>query len=75
VARGDADADSDIDLLCLLNGPVNTIKETLYITGELYPLQLKYLDRPISVMAVDAADYDEGSYPLVIEAKKEGMPV
>jgi uncharacterized protein len=75
VARGDDGEESDIDLLCLLEGPVETIKETLRLTGELYPLQLEYLDMPISVKVVDVDDYEDGSYPLVIEAKKEGVLV
>lgn len=75
VARGDVGEDSDLDLLCLLEGPVETIRETLCVIGELYPLQMEYLNTPISVKVVDTNDYEEGSYPLVIEAKKEGVAI
>lgn len=75
VARGEADEDSDLDLLCLLEGPVDIIRETLRLTADLYALQLQYLEMPISVKAVDVADYEHGAYPLVIEARKDGVLV
>jgi predicted nucleotidyltransferase len=74
-ARGDSGMDSDIDLLCLLEGPVNTIKEISPIVDTLSDLQLKYMDRIISVKAVDVAHYERGAYPLVIEAMREGILV
>lgn len=75
VARGDADEESDIDILCLLNGPVNMVKEISPIVDAISDLQQKYLKRVISVKAVDISDYERGAYPLVIEAGKEGIPV
>lgn len=75
VARGEAGEESDLDLLCLLSGPVETIQETLLVVEKLYPLQMEYLDMPISLKVVDAQDFEQGSYPLVIEAKKEGVTV
>lgn len=75
VARGDADEDSDIDLLCLLEGPVDMVDEIRPIVKALSRLQQEYLDRVISVKAVDISDFEEGANPLVIEAKKEGIPV
>ena len=75
VARGDADEESDIDLLCLLNGPVNMIKEIGPLIDATSDLNYAYLDRVFSIKAVDVADFEEGAYPLCIEARREGVPV
>ena len=75
VARGDSNEESDIDLLCLLEGPVNMVKEISPIVSALSDLQVEYFERIISVKAVDAAHFQRGAYPLVIEAKREGIPV
>ena len=75
VARGDADDDSDIDLLCLLEGPVNIVKEISPIVDVLSDLQQEYLERMFDVTAVSVEDFEEGSYPLAIEAKREGVAV
>ena len=75
VARGDAEEDSDIDLLCLLDGAVNTVKEISPIVDALSDLQREYLERMFDVTAVSAQDYEEGAFPLAIEAKREGALV
>ena len=75
VARGEDGPDSDIDLLCLLEGPVNMIKEISPIVTALSDLQQAYFKHIISVKAVDVAQFERGAYPLVIEAKREGVPV
>ena len=75
VARGEDGDDSDIDLLCLLDGPVNTIEEIHPIIKTTYPIQLEYADRVFDITAVDIADFEEGAYPLCIEARKEGIAV
>jgi predicted nucleotidyltransferase len=75
MARGDAGEDSDIDLLCLLEGPVNPIKEISPIVDAVSDLQQEYFDRVISIKAVDVAQYERGAFPLVIEAQKEGVLV
>jgi len=75
VARGEADDDSDLDLLCLLEGPVDTVKEIRPITSATYPLQLKYLDRMFDIKAVSIEEFEKAVIPLLIEARKEGVPV
>lgn len=74
VARGDADEESDIDLLCLIEGPVDS-RDVGLIVDATYPIQLEYLDTMFHIMPVDTADYEAGSYPLCIEVRKEGVPV
>ena len=75
MARGDAGEDSDIDLLCLLDGPVDVTKEVLIISHETYPLQLEYLDRVFHIMVADESNYSTGGSPLCIEVEKEGVAV
>lgn len=75
IARGDNDEDSDIDLLCLLEGPVNPYKEVRPIIDATSSIRHQYPERPVSIMAVEIAEYERGAYPLVIEVKKEGVPV
>ena len=72
-ARKDFNEESDIDLLCLLEGPVNTIEEINPIVDNTYSLQLEYPDRIFHIYAVDIKDFENGAYPLCIEAKKEGV--
>jgi predicted nucleotidyltransferase len=45
VARGDCVEDSDMDMLALLDGPVDVWKEIRAITKATYSFQLEYLDR------------------------------
>lgn len=75
VARGETDDDSDIDLLCLLEGPVNMIKEISPIVDALSDLQNEYLDRMFDVKAISSEDFEKADYPLTIEAKREGIAV
>ena len=51
-ARGDAEPDSDIDLLVLLTGPVNRRQDLWTCICTLYPLVLE-LERPIHAKPVD----------------------
>ena len=74
-ARKDFNEESDIDLLCLLEGPVNTIEEINPIVDNTYSLQLEYPDGIFHIYAVDIEDFENGAYPLCIEAKKEGVLV
>ena len=75
VARGDDGPDSDIDLLCLLQGPVEN--ESSRIHDATYPLQLEFLDnsgRIFSIIPVSEDDYQR-RIPLYMEARKEGVLV
>lgn len=72
-ARGDAEPDSDIDLLVILDGPIQLGREIETIVHALYPLQLEVL-RPIHAMPVGEKDYAAGEYALYRNAKREGIP-
>lgn len=71
-ARGTEETESDIDLMVLLDGPVDFAQEIRRIWAVLYPIQLES-DRLLSVVPVDVALYDRGEYALYRQAKAEGM--
>jgi predicted nucleotidyltransferase len=73
-ARGTEEPDSDIDLLVLLEGPVDGAQEIRRIWAVLYPLQLES-DRLLSVVPVDIALYHRGEYALYRQAQAEGVPL
>ena len=73
-ARGTEETESDIDLLVLLEGPVDGAQEIRRIWTVLYPLQLESA-RLLSVMPVDVALYNRGEYALYRQAKAEGVPL
>ena len=73
-ARGEAEPDSDIDILCVLDGPVNDWKEISAITDATYPLQLDFLERVFHIFPVSAEDFQR-RIPLYIEIHKEGVAI
>ena len=74
LARGTERDDSDIDLLVLLDGPVDAAREIHRIWDALYPLQLDS-DRIISVMPADAESYRRGDCMLYRNVQEHGVPV
>ena len=73
-ARGTEESESDIDLMVLLEGPVDGAQEIRRIWEVLYPLQLGS-DRLLSVVPVDVTLYNRGEYALYRQAKVEGVPL
>ncbi len=71
-ARHDARPDSDIDLLVLLDGPIDYSRDLRVNIDALYDLVLS-LERPISAMPVDIVTYETAAYPLYRNAKAQGM--
>jgi len=71
-ARGEADPDSDIDLLVLLQGPVNYWEDVHTCIHVLYPLVLE-IERPIDATPADIHDYETDRWPLYREVKREGI--
>ncbi len=71
-ARGEAEPDSDIDLLVLLRGPVQFGKDLRTNIDVLYDLQLEVI-RPIHAMPVDVKAFQSGKYAVYRNAKKEGV--
>jgi predicted nucleotidyltransferase len=73
-ARGQDTPESDIDLLVLLDGPVNGVAEVRRIWHALYPVQLE-CDRLISIMPADADRYQKGESALYENVLEEGVPI
>lgn len=73
-ARHEANDESDIDLLVLLEGPIEFGRELERIIRALYPLQLEVL-RPLDAAPVDVRDYEAGRIATYRNAKKEGVRV
>jgi predicted nucleotidyltransferase len=71
-ARGEAEEDSDIDLLVLLSGPVQFGKDLRTNIDVLYDLQLEVI-RPIHAMPVDVEAFRAGKYAVYRNAKREGI--
>ena len=65
---------SDIDLMVVLDGPVNVGLEIRRIWDVLYPVQLES-DRIISVMPADGESFKEGGYALYRNVLREGVPI
>ena len=75
-ARGEAEEDSDVDFLVLLDGPVDVGQEICDIHKSLYPIQLeRKFYRPLEVIPVDVEDYEEQGYSLYRHAREEGVPL
>ena len=71
-ARGDENEDSDIDVLVLLEGPVNYGEDLHKNIHALYNLSLE-LDHPISPKPVDEKQFQEYWCPLFENVKREGI--
>ncbi|MBA2557016.1 MAG: nucleotidyltransferase domain-containing protein [Chloroflexi bacterium] len=71
-ARGQARFDSDIDVLVLLEGPIDYARDLRANIAALYDLVLA-LERPISAKPVDIDAYEAAAYPLYRSAKAEGV--
>jgi len=74
MARNQAGAASDIDLLVLLSRPVDYFHELRRIIELLYPIQLES-EQLISAKPAAEDDFQQGVIQLYRNAKREGVPV
>jgi uncharacterized protein len=74
MARGEANLESDIDLLILLSPPFDYFFELRQIVDLLYPIQLES-EQLISAKPALASDYEVGSISLYRNARREGVAV
>jgi predicted nucleotidyltransferase len=74
IARHQSDAESDVDLLVLLEGPLDYFYELRQMVDLLYPIQLES-QRLISAKPAIVDQYEQGSIPLYRNAKREGVAV
>lgn len=71
-ARGEQREGSDVDLLVLLEGPVNTGREILRLEPLAWPLSLKH-DIVLSVMPVSHEDYQKGETSFLRIIRKDAV--
>ncbi|MBN1420808.1 MAG: nucleotidyltransferase domain-containing protein [Planctomycetes bacterium] len=71
-ARGDARADSDIDILVLLDDPIDYGRDLEANLEVLYPLSLE-LERRISAKPVSKREYETLDCPLFRSARRDGI--
>ena len=70
--RGEARCDSDVDVLVLLEEPVDYSRDLETNLDVLYPLSLE-IGRRISAKPVSARQYETIDCPLYREAHREGI--
>ena len=73
-ARGEAEPDSDIDVLVLLEGPIHIWDDLRKAVQAIYRLESE-CGRVISLKPVDSRIFEEDNFPLYRNAKREGMRV
>ena len=71
-ARGDARPDSDIDILILLDEPLDQAADLEAGVDALYPLSLE-IGRSISAIPVSAKKYETFDCPLYRSVHREGI--
>lgn len=71
-ARGDSEPESDIDILVVLESPVNPGKEIKY-TGEIIAALSLYYDVVISCIFMDETDYQTRNSALLRNVRQEGI--
>jgi predicted nucleotidyltransferase len=73
-ARGDKTSQSDIDILVVLNGKIKAGKEIDRMINIINELNLKH-NSLISVIPVSLDEYESIKSPLILNIKREGIPV
>jgi predicted nucleotidyltransferase len=71
-ARGESGPDSDIDVLVVLEGPVDYLCDLKNSIHALYPLTLQ-LGRPLSPKVASTEEYERRDCPLFRTLDKEGI--
>ena len=74
MARGDSAASSDIDLLVLLDQPLDYFAELRQLVDVLYPIKLES-EQLISAKPVSIKDFELGTVSLYRNAQREGVAV
>jgi predicted nucleotidyltransferase len=72
-ARGEGRADSDVDLLVILRGPVDPNEEMRRTTALVSRVSLEH-DTVISCVYASEEEYRSSGSPLLINVRREGIP-
>ena len=73
-ARGDVRADSDVDVMVVLRGPVDAHAEIHRMVPTVVELELAW-GTLLSVLPVAEIDYHRASKSVIAEARREGTTV
>ena len=73
-ARGDANPASDIDVLVVLQGPVQSGEEIIRTGGIVADLSLRY-GVVLACMFMDQEQFTDGQGPLLRNVRREGIAV
>ena len=74
LARGEETEDSDIDLLVVLEGPVDLGRDTRAVIDAVYPVLLDSgIYRPLHAVPADESDYAAGRIALYRSIKEHGI--
>jgi len=71
-ARGQSDTDSDVDLLVLLEGPVDDARDSRACIDALYDLILES-GRLIHAEPIASEVYEDAAFPLFQRAARDGV--
>ena len=71
-ARGEAGPDSDVDLLVLLDGPVDRWAEIARLVDVAYDLEVESGEM-LSLIARSTADFDAATTPILRNVRREGI--
>jgi len=72
-ARGEATQQSDIDLLLLVDGPVDLLADIERSVRAVQPLQFELLDHPIHVNPTSEDVYERAEYAIYRNARKDAV--
>jgi len=73
-ARGDAEPGSDIDVLVVLEGPVEPCTEIACTEFDVADVSLEH-DVSVACVFVSDEEYEKGGSPLLLNVRREGVPV
>jgi len=72
-ARGEAADDSDVDVMVVLDGPVDPWEEIARMAERVYEMQLAF-EKLISTYPVSLETYQTSALPVLVNARREGIP-
>lgn len=73
-ARGEGTADSDIDILVLIDDSINPIDVRRSLSDFLFDILLEY-NELISVIVLPENFFKKYNYPFILNVKKEGIRI
>lgn len=73
-ARGDAEPGSDIDVLVVIEGPVNPAEEIARTIDEVADLSLRH-NEVLSCVFISKEEFEHERSPLLLNVQREGVPV